>query len=182
MRAENELWEEEERNLSQDLTRLSDGARGLCMNNRWGLREEEEQTFWRCWTRKFKGRAGMLVLRGLQFYWHGQWWFRPPLQCLVFALESSTDAGDITALKASHNTLALTYIVRLMVFTAWVVVVWRNEWTALRVLCCVEQGAPVVHLNPQCMSDLGYIWRSQLQLHCQHFNTATLDLRVFNTD
>lgn len=32
VRAENELWEEEERNPSEDLTRLSDGARGLCMN------------------------------------------------------------------------------------------------------------------------------------------------------
>lgn len=33
VRAENELWEEEERNPSEDLTRLSDGARGLTMNN-----------------------------------------------------------------------------------------------------------------------------------------------------
>lgn len=32
VRAENELWEEEERNPSDDLTRLFDGARGLCMN------------------------------------------------------------------------------------------------------------------------------------------------------
>ncbi len=33
VREENELWEEEERNPSEDLTRLSDGARGLPMNN-----------------------------------------------------------------------------------------------------------------------------------------------------
>lgn len=33
VRAENEVWEEEERNPSEDLTRLSDGARGLHMNN-----------------------------------------------------------------------------------------------------------------------------------------------------
>lgn len=33
VRAGNELWEEEERNPSEDLTRLSDVARGLTMNN-----------------------------------------------------------------------------------------------------------------------------------------------------
>lgn len=41
----NELWKEEKRNLSKDLLRLLDEARGLAMNNAWGLRVVEEQTF-----------------------------------------------------------------------------------------------------------------------------------------
>lgn len=38
VRAENELWEEEGVNPSEDLTRLSDEARGLSMNNASGRR------------------------------------------------------------------------------------------------------------------------------------------------
>lgn len=37
----NALWEKEERNLSEDLSRLSGGARGPPMNNAQGLRQRK---------------------------------------------------------------------------------------------------------------------------------------------
>lgn len=67
--AEYALWEEEKRSLSEDLTTLSDGARGPLMNNTWGLRKEGDETDWLWWTREFTVRADTLVLMGLLLYW-----------------------------------------------------------------------------------------------------------------
>lgn len=82
-----------------------------------------ELACWLWWVCSFTA----LIQRGFSFLFNA-----------FFFLQCSTSPWDIAGLIASLYSLALTYSVRLM-FTAWVVIVWRNESIVLRFLWCVEQ-------------------------------------------
>lgn len=124
---------------------------------------------WACWLWWVCSITG-LVRGGFNLFCRALLALRTSLQC-------NTDLWDRTALKASFNTLAVTHSVRLMVFTAWVVVVWRNDWIVLRVVCVVWRRGLWWFIS----SAFGHIWRSQLQVN-QTSATAILDIRAFHTD
>lgn len=136
------LWEEEEKNPSEYLTSLSDGARGLPMNNTWGLREDEEQTFWHCWTKASKGKVNMPALLGERFYWLGQWSFSPPLQGFLIVHRPVRH-------YCTPNALALTSSLRLMVFTAWLVALkkWITGVEGSLLFASVDSFKPLLYVR-----------------------------------
>lgn len=98
----------------------------------------------KCWCKESTDKVGMLALMGLQLCLVSECF---SIHCnTLFITERSSPVKHtpmrhaVTLPRASLCALALTSSVRLMFFTAWVLAVWRNEWTALRILCCLEQG------------------------------------------